>query len=126
MRANGGRARTRRRAKRNAGEALSCVENDQVLVRGIDPRHAHHRLSGSPAVLSTISFLRWLQVSELEQQQYVVDDLENATDDEWQSAKRRRESAPASAGVTAAAKLRGRDVKLAAAARSAAVTIAMT
>jgi hypothetical protein len=30
-------------------------------------------------------------VPELQQQQYVVDDLENATDDEWQSAKRRRE-----------------------------------
>jgi hypothetical protein len=63
---------------------------------------------------------------ELHQEQQIVGDLEGTADEERPGAKGGSEKCRASAGLTAAARLRGTDVKLAAAARSASVTTAMT
>ena len=65
-------------------------------------------------------------MAELKEEEHVVNDLEDTADDEWQRPERCGEEAPGRAGLTAAAKLRGTDVKLAAAALSASVTTAIT
>ena len=74
----------------------------------------------------SLSLLRRLHASELHEQQQVVDDLQRAADQQRQAWNEAAKSAPAIAGLAAAARLRGTEVKLAAAGRSASVTTAMT
>lgn len=73
------------------------------------------------------SFVR-LDVAESGQQRQVIRDLQRTACDQRRGAPShpRPNKPPASVGATAAARLRGTDVKLAAAARSAGVTTAIT
>ena len=65
-------------------------------------------------------------MAEDPQQREVVEDLEKPTDDERPGLLAGRNRAPAIAGLAAAARLRGTEVTLAAAARSGGVTTAIT